>query len=81
MITIHADELQPGDVIDDHGACHRVTTVNRGNGWAWPVASDGTGWAIALGHELVEVERDRLIARCAVSPSPCTEPVVLRLPG
>jgi hypothetical protein len=58
MITIHANELQPGDLIDDHGESHRVTQVDCLNGWAWPVASDGTGWAIALGHHLVDIERD-----------------------
>ncbi len=57
MIKIHADELQPGDVIADHGARHRVTHVERHDGWAWPVASDESGWAIALGHDTVEIER------------------------
>jgi hypothetical protein len=57
MITIHADEVRPGDVIEDHGAAHRITHVARRDGWAWPVASDDTGWAIALGHRLVAVDR------------------------
>ena len=34
-----------------------ITDVERRDGWAWPVAADGTGWAIALGHRLVCVER------------------------
>jgi hypothetical protein len=58
MITIHSEELQPGDVIEDHGTVHRVTHIDRHPGWAFPVAFDDAGWAIALGHDLVAVERD-----------------------
>ena len=57
MTTIHADELLPGDVVDYDGQLHVVTQVERGDGWAWPIAADGTGWAIALGHQLINVER------------------------
>jgi hypothetical protein len=57
MITIFADELRPGDVVDYHGRPHRVACIDRRDGWAWPVAFDGTGWAIALGRELVLVTR------------------------
>jgi hypothetical protein len=53
MTTILAHDLQPGDVVDYHGALHRITQVHRGDGWAWPVAYDDTGWAMALGDELV----------------------------
>jgi hypothetical protein len=56
-IKVHADEIQPGDVIEYHGRWHRVTDVIRRAGWAWPIAADGTGWAIALDHHLVTVSR------------------------
>jgi hypothetical protein len=57
MTTIHADELEPGDVVAYDGHCHVITNVERRDGWAWPVAADGTGWAIALGHQLINVQR------------------------
>jgi hypothetical protein len=57
MTTIHADELRPGDVITYDGRIHVVRRVERGDGWAWPIAADGTGWAIALSHQLIDVER------------------------
>ena len=57
MTTIHADELQPGDVVVYHGQDHLITDVERRAGWAWPVAADGTGWAIALGRQLLDVLR------------------------
>jgi len=59
MATIHADELQPGDVLLRDGRNHTITYVDRRDGWAWPIAMDGTGWAIALDHHhLIDVERD-----------------------
>ena len=57
MTTIYADTLQPGDIVDYHGHPHEVTRIARGNGWAWPVAFDDAGWAMALGHVLVAVHR------------------------
>jgi len=58
MTTIHADELQVGDVVEHLGARHLVRHVDRRAGWAWPVAFDDAGWAMALGHDLVvEVAR------------------------
>ena len=57
MTTIHADELQPGDIVAYGGHQHLITAVEQLAGWAWPVAADGTGWAIALGHQLIDVER------------------------
>jgi hypothetical protein len=57
MTTIYADDLQPGDVVDYHGHSHQVTHIDRHSGWAWPIAFDGAGWAMALGHELVAVHR------------------------
>ena len=55
---VHADEIQPGDVIEYDGRPHRITDVIRRAGWAWPVAADGTGWAMALDRQLVSVSRD-----------------------
>ncbi len=58
MSMIHADELQPGDVVEYGGERHAVRLVDRRPGWAWPIASDGEGWAIALDHRhLVDVVR------------------------
>jgi hypothetical protein len=58
MTTIHADELQTGDVVEYLGTPHRVAHVDRRAGWAWPVAYDDRGWAMALGHDtLLTVDR------------------------
>ena len=57
MTRIHADELKPGDVIEYGGRLHAVRHVDRRPGWAWAVASDDTGWAMALDHHLVDVLR------------------------
>ena len=57
MTAIHADELRPGDVFEYHGKRHVVSRIDRIDGAAWPIACDGDGWAIALGRELVLVER------------------------
>lgn len=57
MTEIHADELRPGDIVEYHGERHLISRVDRSDGAAWPVASDGTGWAIALGGEPVLVQR------------------------
>jgi len=53
MTTIPADEVHAGDVVVYRGELHHVTRVDRGGGWAWPVAYDDAGWAMALGHDLV----------------------------
>ena len=57
MSMIHADELQPGDVVEHGGVRHAVRRVDRRPGWAWPIASDDDGWAIALDHHLIDVVR------------------------
>ena len=56
-MKIPADEIKPGDIIEYHGTAHRVSHVDRRAGWAWPVAFDDAGWAIALGHGLIAVRR------------------------
>jgi hypothetical protein len=55
MTTIRADEIRPGDVIVYDGRVHCITRVDREPGWAWPIACDETGWAIALGHRLLDL--------------------------
>ena len=57
MTTIHADELQPGDVVVYDGHARHIAHVVRRDGWAWPIAADDTGWAIALDHQLIDVHR------------------------
>ena len=62
MTTIHADEVQVGDVVERCGQAHRIRHVDRRSGWAWSVAFDDEGWAMALGHDLIEVDRPRIAA-------------------
>ena len=57
MITIHAADLQTGDTIVVAGCSHLIDHIDRHAGWAWPVAADGTGWAMAIGDQLVDVRR------------------------
>jgi hypothetical protein len=56
-ISVHADELRPGDVLEYGGQAHRIVDVVRNPGWSWPIALDGTGWAIALTSRLVSIAR------------------------
>jgi hypothetical protein len=52
MTTMRSDDVHPGDVIEYHGELHRITRVERADGWAWPIACDDAGWAIALGDDV-----------------------------
>ena len=54
MTTVGADDVHPGDAIDYHGELHHITRVEHRDGWAWPIACDDAGWAIALGHQSIE---------------------------
>ena len=56
-MSIRADQLQPGDVVEYDGQFHSVSQVERRPGWAWPIAADDHGWAMALGDRLVYVLR------------------------
>jgi hypothetical protein len=56
-ISVHADELRPGDVVEYGGRSHRITDILRRAGFSWPIAVDGTGWAIALGDRPLSVWR------------------------
>jgi hypothetical protein len=72
MATIHADELQPGDVVVYDGQHHRVARVDRRDGWSWPIAADDTGWAIALDHELIDIlSSDGPGVNCQSAPRSC----------
>jgi hypothetical protein len=57
MTVIHADEVRSGDIVEYLGTMHRVSHVDRRAGWAWSVAYDNEGWAMALGHGLIVVHR------------------------
>jgi hypothetical protein len=59
-MVINAEKLQAGDIVEYGGARHLVAEIRRPCGAAWPVAVDGTGWAIALGAQLLVVERHPL---------------------
>jgi hypothetical protein len=54
-ISISANQLRAGDVVEYGGRWHRVTNVVRPPGGSWPIAVDGTGWSIALGDSAVSV--------------------------
>jgi hypothetical protein len=55
--VIRSCDLHVGDIVDYHGHLHRVTHVDCHSGWAWPIAFDDAGWAMALGPHLVVVQR------------------------
>lgn len=57
MTKIHPLDLRPGDVVEYHGELHTVAHIDQEAGWSWPVAFDDTGWAIALGGDLLCVDR------------------------
>jgi hypothetical protein len=81
MTTIHADELHPGDVVAYNGRNHRITRVDRRDGWAWPVAADDTGWAIALDHHLIDVQRGGVIIGSLVGTRTVIGPTTSPLSG
>jgi hypothetical protein len=56
-ISITANQLRAGDMVDYGGRWHQITDVVRRVGASWPIAVDGTGWAIALGDSPVSVRR------------------------
>ena len=56
-MVIAAAQLRAGDIVEYGGARHLVAEIRRPSGGAWPVAVDGDGWAIALGGQLLLVER------------------------
>jgi len=56
-ISINANQLRPGDFVEYGGRQHRITDVVRRAGFSWPVAVDGTGWAMALDQRTITVRR------------------------
>ena len=56
-MKIFAEDVRPGDIVVYGGHHRRIARVDRRDGWAWPVAADGTGWAIALDHRPIDVSR------------------------
>jgi hypothetical protein len=58
MTTIHADQLKPGDIVVCDGNDHRITRIDNRDGWAWPIATDDSGWGLGLGQQLINVRRD-----------------------
>jgi hypothetical protein len=54
-MTIHADEIRVGDIVVYDGCPHRIARIERHEGWAWPVAVDGSGWGFAIDHQPVDV--------------------------
>jgi hypothetical protein len=56
-LSINANQLRAGDIVDYGGRWHRVADVVRRVGGSWPIAVDGKGWAIALGDRPVTVRR------------------------
>lgn len=57
MITIQANQVRPGDIVEWRGVPHVIRNVRRERGAAWPIATDDSGWAIALGAQPVHVLR------------------------
>ena len=64
-MVIAAEQLRAGDIVEYGGARHLVAEIRRPCGAAWPMAVDHDGWAIALGSQLLRVERRSAPARLA----------------
>ena len=58
-MIIEAEQVRTGDIVEYGGERHLVTEIRRPSGASWPVACDGAGWAIALGHQPLVVQRPR----------------------
>ena len=56
-MVIAAEHLRAGDIVEYGGARHLAAEIRRPCGAAWLVAVDRDSWAIALGSELLRVER------------------------
>jgi len=64
-MVIASEQLRAGDIVEYGGARHLVAEIRRPCGAAWPTAVDGAGWAIALGAQLLVVERQPAAAQRA----------------
>jgi hypothetical protein len=58
-MIIEADKVRAGDIVEYGGERHLVTEIRRPSGASWSLACDGAGWAIALGHQPLVVQRQR----------------------
>lgn len=58
MTTTHPGEVRPGDVVVYDGEPHQIIRIERHQGWESPIACDGSGWAIALGRDLIVLRGD-----------------------
>lgn len=67
--AIRSLDLQAGDIVEYRGALHRVAHVDWHHGWAWPIAFDDAGWAIAVGPGLVVQRAAPPAAHAAGSPA------------
>ena len=56
-MVIAAEQLRAGDIVEYGGTRHLVAEIRRPCGAAWPMAVDHDGWAIALGSQLLRIER------------------------
>ncbi len=56
-MIIKAEQVRAGDIVSYGGQLHLVTEVRRPSGSSWPVACDGSGWAMALGGQPIDVQR------------------------
>jgi hypothetical protein len=56
-MVIAAAQLRAGDIVEYGGARHLVAEIRCPCDAAWPLAVDRDGWAIALGSQLLRVER------------------------
>jgi hypothetical protein len=74
MINIRSAELGPGDVLSYGGQRRRITAVLQRPGWSFPVAVDGTGWAIALDDRPLTVMRTVGAQDARLPTSPASTP-------
>ncbi len=56
-MVIAAAQLEQGDIVEYGGVRHLVAEIRQPRGGAWPMAVARDGWAIALGTQLLRVER------------------------
>jgi hypothetical protein len=56
-MVIAAEQLRAGDIVEYGGTRQLVAEIRRPCRAAWPVAVDRDDWAIALGSQLLRVER------------------------
>jgi hypothetical protein len=78
-MVIAAEQLRAGDIVEYGGAPHLIAEIRRPCRAARPMAVDRHAWAIALGSQLLRVERRRPL-RCS-QPDPARRHPLPGLPG